>query len=65
MAQIFKGKMMVNGKLIDQECEFISREQYKVGDIACVSGVGFALVTSINKEESEEQLCQIHQESTR
>jgi hypothetical protein len=65
MAQIFKGKMMVNGKLIDQECEFISRETHKVGDIACVSGVGFAVVTSINNEESEEQLWQIHQESTR
>lgn len=61
MAQTFKGKMMVNGKLIDQECEFISRETHKVGDIACVSGVGFALVTSIVEKESEEQLCRMKQ----
>lgn len=56
MAQTFKGKIMVNGNLIDMECEFISREQYEVGDIACVSGVGFALVTKV--EEPLGKVCE-------
>ena len=49
MAQSIKGKFLCNGVLIDKECEFISRETHKVGDIACVSGVGFALVLEVEE----------------
>lgn len=43
----FKGKIIVNGEVIEKECNFFSREKFKIGDIVCVSGIGFAIVTSL------------------
>lgn len=49
--QMIKGKIVVDGKIIDKECEFISRDDCEVGDTVCVSGVGFALVTDVLVKE--------------
>lgn len=49
----FKGKIIVNGFVIEKEYEFIGKEDCKVGDTVCVSGVGFAIVTNVlNKERN-------------
>lgn len=47
----FKGKIIVNGFVIEKEYEFIGKEDCKVGDIVCVSGVGFAIVTNVLSKE--------------